>query len=52
MVKYSATPQVHCTTNFGWKKAQQSLTPVVDWLDGLIGPGRLLCGLVVEISVL
>jgi hypothetical protein len=27
---------------WGWQKAQQSLTPAVDWLDGLIGPGGLL----------
>jgi hypothetical protein len=26
----------------GWQQAQQSLTPAVDWLDGLIGPGGLL----------
>jgi hypothetical protein len=25
----------------GWENAQHSLTPVVDWLDGLIGPGGL-----------
>jgi hypothetical protein len=28
---------------WGWHKAQQSLTPaIIDWLDGLIGPGGLL----------
>jgi hypothetical protein len=27
---------------WGLPKAQQSLTPSVDWLDGLIGPGGLL----------
>ncbi len=30
------------TGSWGWKKAQQSLTPAVDWLNDLIGPGGLL----------
>jgi hypothetical protein len=27
---------------WGWQKAQESLTPAVDWLDSFIGPGGLL----------
>jgi hypothetical protein len=26
----------------GWQQTQQSLTPAVDWQDGLIGSGGLL----------
>jgi hypothetical protein len=33
----------HFSTGYrGWQKAQESLTPAVDWLDSFIGPGRLL----------
>ncbi len=56
-----AIPPVHCAASlarqngFSWvflhrmlrlAKAQQSLTPAVDWLDGLIG----WCGLLVVVS--
>jgi hypothetical protein len=34
--------QHFCSGCWGWKKAQQSLTPAADWLDCLIGPGGLL----------
>jgi hypothetical protein len=34
--------QHFCIVCWGWYKAQQSLTPVVDWLDSLIGPSELL----------
>jgi hypothetical protein len=35
-------PQHFCTWWWWWQKAQQSLTPIVDWLDCLIGPDGLL----------
>ncbi len=31
-----------CLVCWGWYEAQQSLTPVVDWVDSLIVPGGLL----------
>jgi hypothetical protein len=34
--------QHFCIVCWGWYKAQQSLTPVVDWLDSSIGPAGLL----------
>jgi hypothetical protein len=34
--------QHSCTGCWGWQKARQSLTPAVDWLDGLIAPDELL----------
>jgi hypothetical protein len=34
---------LHFSTGcWGWKKAQHSLTPAVNWLDSLIDPGGLL----------
>jgi hypothetical protein len=38
--------QHFCTGYQGWQKTQQSLTLVVDWPDGLIGP----CGLLLLVS--
>jgi hypothetical protein len=34
--------QHSCTGCRGWQKAWRSLTPAVDWLDGLIAPDEML----------